>query len=115
MPRQRAASSTDSPAKKRNSTSRALARVLRPQLGQRLVQRQQIVGPRFRWWSDSVERDALPATSMLQALLPPRALDQDATHRLSRGGEEMAAIVPVTCSLNIHQPEVGLMDEGRRL
>ena len=42
-------------------------------------------------------------------------IDQDAAHGLGRGGEEVAAAVPVLGLLDVHESEVGLVDQGRGL
>jgi hypothetical protein len=42
-------------------------------------------------------------------------LDQNAPHSFRGSGEEMAAAVPVLGLLDIHQPEVGFVDQGRGL
>ena len=47
--------------------------------------------------------------------LPAGVLDQDAAHRLGRGGEEVAAAVPELGRIAPDQPEKGLVDQGRRL
>jgi hypothetical protein len=41
--------------------------------------------------------------------------DEDAAHGLGRGGEEMAAAVPVPLGFGVHQPQVGLVNQGGRL
>src|SRR5262249_22632470 len=45
-------------------------------------------------------------------LLSPRGVDQDAAHRLGRGGKEVAAVGEL---LIAHQAQVGLVDQGRRV
>ncbi len=46
---------------------------------------------------------------------PPGVLDEDAAHRFGRGSEEMSTAVPLLSFLNIHQPEVGVVHQRRRL
>ena len=57
----------------------------------------------------------LERPAVLAPLLAPRRLDQDAPHGLGRGGEEVAAAVPVLDLFDIHQPQVRLMHQGRGL
>ena len=42
-------------------------------------------------------------------------LDQDAPHGLGRGGEEMAAAVPIVARVLADQADEGLVNEGGRL
>src|SRR5262249_44470346 len=60
-----------------------------------------------------VQADALAAP--LLAPLATGVIDEDAAHGLRRGGEEVAATVPVLRSLDVHQPEVGFVNQGRGL
>ena len=59
-----------------------------------------------------VEIDPPPAAAALLPALAAGALDQDAAHGLGRGGEEVAAAVPVPGLLGVDQPEVRLVDQG---
>ena len=43
------------------------------------------------------------------------SIEQDPPHRFSRGGEEVPAAVPVPDVLSVHQAEVRLVDQRRRL
>lgn len=52
---------------------------------------------------------------MLLGLLAAGHLDQDATHRLGCGSEEGTAAVPARCFPVADQPQLGLVDQGRRL
>ncbi len=47
-------------------------------------------------------------------VVTPRMLDQDAAHDLRGHREEMGAILPLHPRV-VDQPQVGLVDEGRRL
>ena len=42
-------------------------------------------------------------------------LDENPSHGLRGGGKEMAAAVPMPSLLRIHQPEIHLVNQGRRL
>src|SRR5262249_47198951 len=42
-------------------------------------------------------------------------VNQDAAHGLGGGGEEVAAAVPVLGLFDIHQAQIGLVDQGRGL
>ena len=58
----------------------------------------------------------MPVAAVLRASLAAGAVDQDPPHGLGRGGEEVAAAVPVPGSLSASdQPEVRLVDQGRGL
>ena len=52
---------------------------------------------------------------MLGGFHAPRALDENAPHGLRGGGEEVAAAVPVLHLVYVHEPDVGFVDQGRRL
>ena len=60
-----------------------------------------------------VPRRRLPPRLRLR--LASRLLDQDAAHRLGGRGEEMAAPVPARGRTRPDEPEVGLVNQGRRL
>src|SRR6516225_761122 len=60
------------------------------------------------------ERLARSVSAPLDALLAPRALHEDAPHGFGRGGEEVAAAIPVFTTL-ANQAEICLMDESRGL
>ena len=62
-----------------------------------------------------VELDPLPVAAVLQASLAAGLVDQDAAHRLGRGGEEVAPAVPVLGLVHVDQPEIRLVDQGRGL
>ena len=110
-----AASSRLSPPKKRSSTTRLWRASQRLEALQRVVERHEI---------DALRRPARCAASdsetcswPLPALRPaarPRHVDQDAAHDLRRHGEEVRAVLPAHV-LPVHQPQVGLVDERRRL
>ncbi len=52
---------------------------------------------------------------MLPRPLAPGVLDEDAAHGLGRRGEEVAPAVPGPHRVRIHQPQIGLVDQGRGL
>ena len=52
---------------------------------------------------------------MFEPFLAPGILHQDAANRLGRGGEEMAAMVPVLALWRPNEPEVSFVNESRRL
>jgi hypothetical protein len=60
---------------------------------------------------DRGEVDPFAASASLGPGLAPRGLDQDAPHRLGRGGEEVPAAAP-SWVLRPHEPEKGLVDQG---
>src|SRR5262249_22520794 len=59
--------------------------------------------------------DTSEPAPMAQPTLVPGPLHQDAPHRLGGGGEEVAAILPGRAVAVADQPEVRLVDQGRRL
>ena len=63
----------------------------------------------------AVELDALRGAPMPDALVVPRALDQDAAHRERGGGEEVPPPVPVPVLAITGDAKVRLVDERRRL
>jgi hypothetical protein len=52
---------------------------------------------------------------MTEAALATGLVDEDAAHRLGRGGEEVPARVPGLHPVNIDQPEIGLVNQRGRL
>jgi hypothetical protein len=54
----------------------------------------------------------LPAAPGLGGLLAAGVLDENAPHGLGRGGEEVTKTVPVPRGLDVHQPEVGFVNQG---
>ena len=104
MPRQLAASSTDRPAKNRSSTRR-LDWVFHLELGECLVQGEHVLGrSRCRASTASSGSRRRPPPCFNRSL---RVLDEDAPHGLGRGGEEMAAAVPIAA--RPHRPDAGLL------
>src|SRR5262249_24553188 len=57
----------------------------------------------------------MPSAPGLARLLVPGAVDQDPSHRLGSGREEVAATVPVLGLLYVHEPDVRFMNQGRGL
>jgi hemoglobin-like flavoprotein len=82
---------------------------------QRLVDGDKISEPRVGAHHRAVEIDAFGSAAMLDALIVPRALDEDAAHGERRGGEEMAPSIPAARRLPGGNPDVGFVHERRRL
>ena len=80
-----------------------------------LVQGQELVRGDRRAEIQVIEVDASPVTSPLLPALAAGPLDEDASHRLGGGGEEMAEAVPAPGLVRIHEPQVRLVDQGGRL
>src|SRR5262249_16125098 len=59
-----------------------------------------------------LEIDAPPVAAALGTPLAAGAFDEDAAHGLGRGGEEVAAAVPLRRVGRADQAEVGLVDQG---
>ena len=112
-----AASSSETPAKKRSLTSRALtgssasscrrasSSASRSSPGALPEPRGTVRRPAAR-----VER-----ASGLGALLVTGLIDQDAAHRLGRGREEMPAAIPLLVLFTPRHPEIRLVHQGRGL
>ena len=52
---------------------------------------------------------------MLDPEFAAGGFDQDAAHRLGRGGEEVPPAVPMPCLVHVHEPNVGFVNQGRGL
>jgi hypothetical protein len=61
------------------------------------------------------QADAAPIASLLGRLLLPCMFDQYPPHRLGRSPEEMPPAVPLLSLINIHQTQIRLMHQRRRL
>ena len=84
--------------------------VLHRQLGECLVQCEHVLRRRLGRGVDGVERISPPPATVLQPLLAPRVLDEDAPHGLGRGGEEMPTAVPIARGLT-GQTQVCFVDQ----
>ena len=89
-----------------------LDRVLGFELRQGLVEGQEVLGGGRGRDVDVVEVLPLQPAAVLLGPLAAGVLDEDATHRLGRRGEEVAAAIPPLGLLAIDEPEVGLVDQG---
>jgi hypothetical protein len=82
-------------------------RVFRRQPSERFVDREEaFVGS---WGGHVSDFNAVILAAVLASGLSPGVLDEDPSHRLGRGGEEMAAAVEV---LVTDQPQISLVDQG---
>ena len=61
-----------------------------------------------------VEGDARLGAAALERAARPRPLDQNLAHRVRSDGAEVRAVLPPPGPV-LHQPQVGLVDQGRRL
>ena len=52
---------------------------------------------------------------MFACLFAASLIDQDTAHGLGGGGKEMAAAVPLPRCVTLHQPQIRLMHQRRRL
>jgi hypothetical protein len=59
--------------------------------------------------------DAFHVPAAFLRLLAAGVVDQNPPHRLGSRSKEVAAAIPVLRLLNIHQPKVRLVDQGRGL
>jgi cyclic pyranopterin phosphate synthase len=85
------------------------------QFRQGLIEGEDVQRGRLLDGTSGIEIHSLPLAPPLES--PPAAglLNDDPPHCFRRGSEEMAATVPLLCLLHIHQPKVGIVDQGRRL
>ena len=56
-----------------------------------------------------------PVAAVFETPFAAGGLDEDTAHGRGGGGEEMTATVPVLVGVFLHQPQVSLMNQGRRL
>jgi hypothetical protein len=88
--------------------------VLRLELLDRLVEGEQVAGRRIDPGQALRQLDAPGLPSVFETALVAGLFDQDLAHRPRGGAEEMAPAFPAGI-LVPHQPEIRLMDQGRRL
>jgi hypothetical protein len=85
------------------------------QTAQRVVEKEPFLIGRGSSIFHPAEIDALAVAPVLLRFLAAGVFDHDAAHGLGRGGKEVAAAVPVSRLLYVYQPQVGLVNQGRRL
>ena len=96
------------------------SRLVAAELGQGLVEGEQVrrAGPSSRPRGSSRRSRSIRPRGRRRAwrlACAARLLDQDAAHRLGRGGEEVAAAVPAAAAVDVDEPQVRLVDQGRGL
>ena len=89
-------------------------RVFRVELLDRLVEGEQIAARRFDPGQALGQLDPLRLPSVFETGLVAGLFDEDLAHRLRGRAEEMAPAFPAGI-LVPHQPEIRLVDQGRRL
>ena len=114
-PRETAASRKVRPAKKRRLTSRAASGSSTASRVSASSQRDQLFVLGVQGDFDVVEIDAVAFTASFGTLLVACAIEENPPHRLGSGGKEVASTVPFPGFVHIHKPDVGLMNQGRRL
>ena len=82
------------------------------QPAQHLVQRDEVVGTGLGGGEVRGEIDAQPSAAVLVGLLATGLLDEDASHGLGGGGEDVAAAIPVLGQVYIDQAQVRFMHQG---
>src|SRR5207244_4414953 len=60
----------------------------------------------------SIQPHSLQVATALLTFLKPSVFNEDASHGLGCSGKEMAAAVPVLDLVGVHQPYVGLVNQG---
>lgn len=91
-----------------------LARVVGRQALERFMQEQQIARIHFRGGdikAGVIYTHLLQPATVANRLAATSALNQDASHRLSRGGEKLGAVLPLGLR-GTSEPEPGLMNES---
>lgn len=84
-------------------------RVFLGEAGQSLIEGQDVVGWHIGWHILRIEFDSVQTAAVFDAVLAAGALDEDATHRLGCGCEEMAAAFKL---LVADKPQIGFVNEG---
>jgi hypothetical protein len=83
--------------------------------GERLVERDEVVIDRRRGDGQVVGLVSVQPAAVLGGLLAACGFDKDASHGLSRGGKEVAAMVPPVALGCANQPVVRFVDQRGRL
>jgi len=66
-------------------------------------------------YSQAVQLDPPPSSAAFETLLFSGAINEDAAHGLGSSSEEVAAAVPVLDRLDVHQPQIRLVNQRRGL
>jgi hypothetical protein len=85
------------------------------ELVESIVQLQQPVWLRAGDPVGGLQLDPRTPVAVFVGLLPPCTFDKNTPHGLRSGSEEMTPAVPVLRLVDIDQPKVGLVDQGRCL
>ena len=88
--------------------------ILRGKMIERFIQHKELVCLYFGGDLDFIYIHSLLAAAMAQRAFAPRVFDQNASHSLGRGGEEMCPAAPSAVSVAA-EPEPGFVDECSRL
>src|SRR5262249_31344039 len=67
------------------------------------------------WEARPVKVNSIPNSAALLSLLVACVFDENAPHGLGGRSKEVASAVPVLRLLHVYEPQVRLVDEGRRL
>src|SRR5262249_37403378 len=59
-----------------------------------------------------VQVESAAGATVLEAAFAARVVDEDASHGFRGGREEVSPAVPVRGPVNVHEAEVGLVDQG---
>src|SRR5687768_15530886 len=81
------------------------------ELGQGVVEGDQVVGRGGEGEAGLVEVDAAEAAAAFGSGAAAGLLDEDSAHGLGGGGEEMPAAVPVLDARRVDEADVGFVDE----
>lgn len=85
------------------------------QLVQSLIQGQQLGWGNGTGQFSRILLGLLVCSAPFQGLFSPRVFNENLTHRFGSDNEEMSPAVPVTFATWFHQPQIGLVYQGRRL
>ena len=84
--------------------------ILMGQLGQGLIEGQELIRRSCSSEVDGVDVEPLAAAAVLFRAFLPRPINEDAAHGLGSGRKEMRAAIPALNLLHIYQAEVSLVD-----
>ena len=85
------------------------------QSGQCVVERQEIVRRSFNRQSRVVEANSLPSAAVFDSLLAAGVVDEDSSHRLGGGGEEVPPRIPARGLHAADELNVSVVNQSRGL
>ena len=80
-----------------------------------LIERQEILITRIAHSNELVQVEAFPISAAFEPLLVARPVDEDAAHRLRRGGEKVTAAIPLRTLSRADEADICFVDQRRGL